>query len=71
VREVLLAHASPAPPPALDPAGIGAPEELCALVSRLLAKDPELRPGAAKEVAEALHAIAVPLSSPRAASRYG
>ncbi|HYV86727.1 MAG TPA: serine/threonine-protein kinase [Patescibacteria group bacterium] len=71
VREVLMAHASPAPPPALDPARIGAPEELCALVSRLLAKDPEERPGAAKEVAEALHAIAVPLSSPRAASRYG
>ena len=68
VREVLLAHASPAPPPALDPAGIGAPEELCALVSRLLAKDPEARPDAAKDVAEALRAIAAPLPLRRAAS---
>jgi hypothetical protein len=71
VQEVLFAHASPAPPPALDPAGIGAPEELCALVSRLLAKDPAARPGAASEVAEALHAIAPPLASPRTASRRG
>jgi Protein kinase domain len=69
VQEVLLAHASPAPPPALDGARIGAPGELCALVSRLLAKDPAARPSAAKEVAEALHAIAAPLAWPRAASR--
>jgi eukaryotic-like serine/threonine-protein kinase len=71
VQEVLLAHASPAPPPALDGARIGAPGELCALVSRLLAKDPAARPSAAKEVAEALHAIAVRLSSPRAAIGCG
>jgi serine/threonine-protein kinase len=66
VQEVLLAHASPETPPALDPVGTGAPEPLCALVSRLLAKDPAARPGAAKEVAEALRAMALPLSSSRA-----
>ena len=71
VQEVLFAHASPSPPPALDPAGIGAPQELCALVANLLAKDPALRPGAAKEVAEALHAMARPLASPRTASSGG
>jgi serine/threonine protein kinase len=65
VQEVLFAHASPAPPPVLDPAEIGASDELCVLVSRLLAKDPAARPGAANEVAEALHAIAAPGSSPQ------
>jgi serine/threonine protein kinase len=65
VQEVLFAHASPAPPPALDPVEIGAPDVLCVLVSRLLAKDPAARPGAANEVAEALHAIAAPGPSPQ------
>jgi serine/threonine protein kinase len=58
VQEVLAGHASSEPPPALDAAGLGAPEKLCALVSRLLAKDPAARPGAANQVAEALHALA-------------
>jgi hypothetical protein len=58
VQEVLAGHASPEPPPALDPHGIGAPEALCALVSRLLAKDPAARPDSAKQVADALHAHA-------------
>lgn len=58
MQEVLLAHASPAPPPRLDPVSTGAPETLCALVARLLSKEPGARPGAAKEVAEALYAIA-------------
>jgi hypothetical protein len=67
VQEVLLAHSSPAPPPALDPAEVGAPEALCALVSRLLAKDPAARPGAAQEIAEALHEFGV-TSTGRAAA---
>jgi serine/threonine-protein kinase len=58
VQEVLLAHASPAPPPALDPALVDAPEALCALVARLLAKDPAARPGAATDVADTLRAFA-------------
>ena len=70
VQEVLLAHASPAPPPALDPAAVGAPEALCALVSSLLAKDPEARPGAAQEVVEALHAFGV-TAARRAAAAAG
>jgi protein kinase-like protein len=69
MEAVLLAHTSPEPPPALDPAAIGSPEPLCALVSRLLAKDPAGRPGGAKEVAEALLAIALTQASPRLASR--
>jgi serine/threonine-protein kinase len=71
VQEVLLAHASPETPPVLDPVGVGAPEPLCALVSRLLAKDPAARPGEAKEVAEALRAMALPLPSPGPADRRG
>jgi len=58
VQEVLAGHASSEPPPALDAAGLGAPEKLCALVSRLLAKDPAARPDSAKQVADALHAHA-------------
>ena len=60
VQEVLLAHASPGPPPALEAAGVEAPGELCALVAGLLAKDPAARPRAAGEVAEALRAFEAP-----------
>jgi tRNA A-37 threonylcarbamoyl transferase component Bud32 len=67
VQEVLLAHASPASSPALDPSEIDAPQELCALVSRLLAKNPAGRPGAAKEVAAALQSVAQAPLSQRAA----
>jgi hypothetical protein len=71
VREVLLAHASPAPPPALDPERLEAPEELRALVSRLLAKDPADRPAGAAEVAETLRAVPRSIPSPGAAVRRG
>jgi hypothetical protein len=67
VQEVLLAHASPAPPPAIDPARFGAPE-LCALVSRLLAKDPAARPGDANAVAEELRGFARSEEARRSAS---
>jgi hypothetical protein len=67
VQEVLLAHVSPAPPPALDRDRLGTPEDFCTLVSRLLSKDAAARPGTAKEVARELHAIARDLSAPRAA----
>jgi hypothetical protein len=60
VQEVLMAHASPAAPPALDAAGTDAPADLLTLVSRLLAKDPAARPRTAKEVSAALRELAVP-----------
>jgi tRNA A-37 threonylcarbamoyl transferase component Bud32 len=66
VQEVLLAHASPASPPALDAAAIEAPSALARLLSSLLAKDPSARPQSAKEVAEALRALAASSSLRRA-----
>jgi hypothetical protein len=69
VLEVLLAHSSPEPPPSLDPVALEAPEPLCALVARLLAKDPAARPHAAKGIVEDLRAFASPISPRRTVRR--
>jgi tRNA A-37 threonylcarbamoyl transferase component Bud32 len=70
VQEVLLAHASPAPPPTLEAAEVGAPAPVCALVSRLLAKEPSSRPGDANAVAEELRGFARSLEPRRSASAH-
>ncbi len=58
-----------APPPRLDEVAEGVPEELAELVGRLLAKDPDDRPGSAGLVAEALHRLAEGSALPARAPR--
>ncbi len=57
MEQVLLQHISSSPPPALDATLLGASKKLCALVSRLLAKNPAARPKTARDVATALRAL--------------
>jgi len=52
-----LALESPPGLEAAGPAGAGAPEEMCALYTRLVARDVKERPATAREVADALRAL--------------